>query len=85
MLREIGYPIEVSTEEAWPEYVGWRVNYESTAYALARLLDAPPALWSGPRRWPSTPIAPSRPFDGRANRLNRGGQAPARNRPGSNT
>jgi hypothetical protein len=63
MLRELNYPIEVSTEEAWPSFKGWRVNYEATAYALARALDAPPAPWSGGRRWPSEPINPIRPAD----------------------
>ena len=66
MLRDVGYPIEVSTEQAWPQFSGWRVNYEATAYALARLLDAPPAPWSGERRWPSQPINPVRPANRRA-------------------
>ena len=61
MLRDIGYPIERSDDEAWPHFRGWRVNYDSSALQLARVLDAPPALWTGPRRWPSTPIPPQRP------------------------
>jgi hypothetical protein len=61
MLRGLEYPIEVSTEDAWTNFRGWRINYESTAYALARLLDAPPAPWSGPRRWAAETIQPSRP------------------------
>jgi hypothetical protein len=61
MLREVDYPIESSDEEAWPNFRGWRANYDATALLLARQLDAPPALWTGPRRWPSTPIAPRRP------------------------
>jgi hypothetical protein len=61
MLRSLKYPIEVSTEQAWPHYRGWRVNYESVAYSLAYLIDAPPALWSGPRRWSGPTQAPSRP------------------------
>jgi hypothetical protein len=61
MLREVGYPIERSDEEAWPHFRGWRANYDATALLLAKRLDAPPALWTGPRRWPSTPIAPHRP------------------------
>jgi hypothetical protein len=67
MLRELNYPIEVSTDEAWPHFRGWRVNYEAVAYALAREFDAPPSLWSGTRRWPHEPIPPKRP----ANRLAR--------------
>lgn len=61
MLREVGYPIDRSDEEAWPHFRGWRANYDATALLLAKRLDAPPALWTGPRRWPSTPILPLRP------------------------
>jgi hypothetical protein len=65
MLHGVHYPIEQSTEQAWPHFRGWRVNYDRTALALAKALDAPPALWSGDRRWPVAQIAPKRP----ANRL----------------
>ena len=61
MLREVDYPIELSAEEAWPHFRGWRANYDATALLLAKQLDAPPAPWTGPRRWPSTPITPRRP------------------------
>jgi hypothetical protein len=61
MLREVNYPIDRSDEEAWPHFRGWRANYDATALLLAKQLDAPPALWTGPRRWPSTPILPLRP------------------------
>jgi hypothetical protein len=67
MLRTLGYPVERTNEEAWPHFRGWRVNYESVALALAYATNAPPALWSGPRRWPSTPLPPGRP----ANRQSR--------------
>jgi hypothetical protein len=65
MLDSLGFVTEVSAEQAWPHFRGWRVNYEAVVYALARRIDAPPALWSGTRRWPSTPIPPHRP----ANRI----------------
>lgn len=61
MLHRLNYPIERSTEQAWPHFRGWRANYDRTALALAKAIDAPPALWSGDRRWPSTPIPPLRP------------------------
>lgn len=64
-LREVDFPIERKPEEAWPDFVGWRVNYEQAAYALARAVDAVPALWSGTRRRPHPPIAPVRPAPGR--------------------
>ncbi len=50
MLRDVGFPMERTAEEAWPEFRGWRVNYEPAAYFLANRLTAPPAPWSGQRR-----------------------------------
>ncbi len=50
MLERFGFPVERSAEEAWPDFRGWRVNYENNAYRLADRLTAPPAPWSGPRR-----------------------------------
>jgi hypothetical protein len=64
-LREVDFPIERDPAQAWPEFVGWRVNYERAAYAVAAALDAVPALWSGPRRRPTAPIAPVRPPPGK--------------------
>ena len=61
MLQSIGYPVEVSAEQAWPHFRGWRVNYEPSMYALAYMINAPPALWSGPRRWGLEPLPPHRP------------------------
>jgi hypothetical protein len=66
MLREVRYPVEVSDEEAWPHFRGWRANYDAAALLLAKQLDAPPALWTGTRRWSSTPIPPRRPAAKRA-------------------
>ncbi len=60
-LANVDFPLERSSEEAWTDFVGWRVNYEAAAYALARAIDAPPALWSGPRRHPLPSIPPLRP------------------------
>jgi len=60
-MREVNFPIEREPEQAWPDFVGWRVNYERAAYAVAAAVDAVPALWSGPRRHAAHPIAPIRP------------------------
>jgi hypothetical protein len=64
-MREVDFPIERDPAEAWPEFVGWRVNYERAAYAVGAAVYAVPALWSGPRRHPVAPIAPIRPDLGR--------------------
>jgi hypothetical protein len=63
-LREVNFPIEREPEAAWPHFVGWRVNYEQAAYAIAAAIDAVPALWSGPRRHPAEPMPPLRPGPG---------------------
>src|ERR1019366_3539165 len=50
MLRRVGFPPERTAEEAWPDFHGWRVNYEESMYHLTDRLTAPPAKWSGGRR-----------------------------------
>ena len=50
MLDHVGFPMERTAAEAWPDFRGWRVNYESVAYRLCDHLTAPPAPWSGNRR-----------------------------------
>ena len=65
-LASVDFPLERSNEEAWLDFVGWRINYEAAAYAIARAIDAPPALWSGPRRHPIPAIPPQRPATRRA-------------------
>ena len=64
-MREVDFPIERPPEEAWPDFVGWRVNYEQAAYAVAAAVYAVPAKWSGPRKHPVEQIAPIRPEPGR--------------------
>jgi len=62
MLAATGFAMERTAEEAWPDFRGWRVNYETLAYRLADRLVAPPAQWSGPRRHLRTgAVAPRRP------------------------
>ena len=56
-----GYVMARTAEEAWPHFRGWRVNYESAAYALAERIDAVPAMWSGPRTPPLPVLMPERP------------------------
>jgi hypothetical protein len=61
-MRRAGWVFEREPDEAWPHFHGWRVNYEGAAYALARFLDLPPAVWSGTRpRHRPPPQLPVRP------------------------
>jgi hypothetical protein len=60
-LQVAGYAMERTAEEAWPHFRGWRVNYEPLCYAIAREVDAVPAVWSGPRKHSTEPLLPVRP------------------------
>ena len=65
-LKEVGFPLASrDPAEVWPEFEGWRVNYENAAYRIAEAVDAVPALWSGPRHRPTPRIPPLRPPTGR--------------------
>jgi hypothetical protein len=64
-LRKVDFPIEREPARAWPEFVGWRLNYEQAAYAVAMAVDPVRALWSGPRRDGRPAIPPYRPPMGR--------------------
>jgi hypothetical protein len=64
-MRKVDFPIERDPAQAWPDFVGWRINYEAYAYAIAHAIDAVPGFWSGPRRRPQEPIAPLRPAAGK--------------------
>jgi hypothetical protein len=60
-MREAGFEVHRDPVDAWPHFVGWRVNYERAAYAIAYEIDAPPAPWSGPRRLALPQYRPDRP------------------------
>lgn len=75
-MREVGFPITRDPADAWPEFVGWRVNWEREAYWVAEAVDAVPALWSGPRHRPTPPVRPTRPASGRQSPRERALPAP---------
>lgn len=60
-ITAAGFPIETSPQQAWPQFRGWRVNYESIAYNLCHTIHAVPALWTGPRRYGEVAVRPARP------------------------
>jgi hypothetical protein len=60
-MRAVGWRPERPLDQAWASFAGWRLNYEAAVHTLAEHLDAPPALWSGPRRHLDPPRPPSRP------------------------
>ena len=61
-LARVDFPLERSSEEAWLDFVGWRVNYEAAAYAIAHALSTlRRRCGRGPRRHPIPVIPPLRP------------------------
>jgi hypothetical protein len=54
-LEAAGVPLIADRDQAWRDFAGWRVNYDTVLLALCALVDAPPARWSSDR-------APARRF-----------------------
>jgi hypothetical protein len=48
-LEALGIPLKADREQAWHDFVGWRVNYDAVLVGLAVLTAAPPGLWSTDR------------------------------------
>lgn len=46
---ETGFPCEVDRDQAWRDFAGWRVNYDTVLIQLAELVMAPYAQWSSDR------------------------------------
>ena len=56
-MAAAGVPLKADREQAWRDFVGWRVNYDTVLLALAELMIAPPARWSSDRRLANAPQA----------------------------
>ena len=48
-LTEVGVPLKPDREQAWRDFRGWRVNYDSVLIHLAGLTMAPWTPWSSDR------------------------------------
>jgi hypothetical protein len=48
-LAGAGVPLKLDREQAWRDFSGWRVNYDTPLLLLATTITAPPALWSSDR------------------------------------
>lgn len=48
-LAEQNIPLKLNREQAWRDFAGWRVNYDTVLLALAGLTMAPIAPWSSDR------------------------------------
>jgi hypothetical protein len=52
-LYKGGVPLKADREQAWLDFAGWRVNYDSLLLSLAWLTLAPEAPWTGGRPYKS--------------------------------
>jgi hypothetical protein len=43
---EAGVPVKADRDQAWRDFNGWRVNYDTPLLALARITDAPSTAWT---------------------------------------
>jgi hypothetical protein len=50
-LSAAGLPLRADRDQAWRDFAGWRVNYDTVLIALCRLTMAPPSRWSSDRAW----------------------------------
>jgi hypothetical protein len=48
ILASEDVPLKPDHDQAWREWAGWRVNYDTVLLRLARLTMSPPAPWSSP-------------------------------------
>lgn len=48
-LTAAGVPLRADRDQAWRDFAGWRVNYDSVLLQLCEMVDAPPARWSSDR------------------------------------
>lgn len=51
-LEAAGVPLKADRDQAWKDFAGWRVNYDTPLIALAALVTAPRARWSSDRNFP---------------------------------
>lgn len=51
-LHAAGVPLKPDRERAWLDFQGWRVNYDRSLVLLAKMIVAPPGIWSSDRPGP---------------------------------
>ncbi len=51
-LARTGLPVVADREQAWRDFRGWRVNYDTVLVSLAKMIVAPDGRWSSDRPGP---------------------------------
>jgi hypothetical protein len=55
-LAALGLRLKSDRDQAWRDFVGWRVNYDAVLIGLAVLTMAPPGVWSSDRAVARRPL-----------------------------
>lgn len=77
-LAELGVPVKADRDQAWRDFVGWRVNYDAVLIGLAVFTSAPNGLWSSDRvPYRRSPFTTARRSARRAASAAMAGQLPA--------
>ena len=48
-MAKAGVPLVADRDQAWHDWAGWRVNYDSVLLRIARAVEAPPVPWVSDR------------------------------------
>ncbi len=70
-LAAEGVPLKPDREQAWRDFAGWRVNYDTVLLALAEIVMAPVAPWTSDRSGPGLREPQVRRFGRRLHGSNR--------------
>ena len=54
-MAAAGVPLKADRDQAWRDFSGWRVNYDTVLLGLAELTQSPPARWSSDRQLAHVP------------------------------
>lgn len=71
-LEEADLPLKTDRDQAWHDFAGWRVNYDTVLLALAEITVAPYAPWTSDRSSPSRQQPQLRRFGFKPRSLPRG-------------
>ncbi len=71
-LLTAGLPLKTNRDQMWADFQGWRVNYDETLVGLAKLIVAPPGVWSSDRD--GHRYVPKLGLFRRGSRIHRGGR-----------
>lgn len=63
-LEQAGVPLTADRDQAWRDWRGWRVTYDSVLLGLARVTEAPPVPWVSDRSPVPSPGSPARRSSG---------------------